>query len=137
MNLGALKLRLEHGDETNPEDKLYRFQRWVLRSWLIETMCHHAPGGLVRFIGETWSGTSRKKRPYVNQAVKERARQFAEQKAQEDFFDLMICGHIHMRDDHSFETGAKKSRYINLGTWLAQPATLEITKDTIQFIELT
>ncbi|MEQ1877386.1 MAG: UDP-2,3-diacylglucosamine diphosphatase [Bdellovibrionia bacterium] len=136
MDLGSRRIRLEHGDETNPEDKVYRFQRWTLRTKVIEYACFWAPSKFVRFVGETWSGKSRKKRPYVNQELKERVRRFVEERAREDFFDLLICGHTHMRDDHSFEIGNKKSRFINLGTWLAQPSTLEITGDTIQFIEL-
>ncbi len=136
MKLGSMRVRLEHGDQTNPEDRVYRFQRWTLRTWLIETMSFYAPGSLVRFIGENWSGTSRKKRPYVNQAVKERARKFAEDQANEEFFDIMVCGHTHMRDDHAFKVDNKNSRYINLGTWLLKPATLEITDQSVQFIEL-
>lgn len=136
MTLGNYRVRLEHGDETNPEDRLYRFQRWTLRTWLLEKMCFLAPSWFVRFIGETWSGQSRKKRPYVNQSLKDRVRRFVQEKSRERHFDLMICGHTHMRDDFEFEVNGKKSRFINLGTWLEKPSTLEVTNESIQFIEL-
>ncbi|HEX4923438.1 MAG TPA: UDP-2,3-diacylglucosamine diphosphatase [Bdellovibrionales bacterium] len=136
LELGDKTFRLAHGDETNPEDRVYRFQRWTLRTRFIEAVCFNLPSAAVNFVGERWSGHSRKKRPYVNEPVKQRARRFAEEKAAERPFDYMICGHTHMRDEHVFKSGGREARYINLGTWLVQPAALEITSDTIQFIDL-
>jgi UDP-2,3-diacylglucosamine hydrolase len=137
MRLGSQIFRLEHGDQTNPEDRVYRFQRWCLRTSIIEFLCFMAPGWLVNFIGETWSGRSRKKRPYVNEAVRERARRFAEEAALHQNFDLMICGHIHMKDDHRFRVQNRDVRYLNLGTWLVQPSVLEIADRHVSTIELS
>src|SRR5690606_18651388 len=111
---------------------------WTLRTRFIEYWCFKAPSALVNFIGETWSGKSRKKRPYVNEAVRERARRFAQEAAEKQKFDLMICGHIHMKDDFKFKTSkGQEVRYMNLGTWLVQPTVLEVSDEHIQTIELT
>jgi len=126
IQLGNCILRLEHGDLTNPDDLNYLRLRKFLRSKPMEWIIKNAPEKLVTFVGENWSQRSRKARPYVNEKVKLRARQYAIEAASQTPFDLMVCGHTHMQDEFRFEFNGRQHLYINLGTWLATPHCLAI-----------
>jgi UDP-2,3-diacylglucosamine hydrolase len=136
MELGPWRVRVEHGDETNPEDKNYRRLRWALRSPPLEFLAFRLPSQLLKLIGENWSEHSRKKKPYVNETIKQRARKFAVEKATEQDFDFMVSGHIHMKDEFQFSHSGRNVTYFNLGTWLSSPVTLELTEQKASFKEI-
>jgi UDP-2,3-diacylglucosamine hydrolase len=136
IDLGDLHLRLEHGDECNPDDKGYLRLRKTLRHPVLEFAIQKAPGGLVKFVGENWSQISRQSRPYVNEKVRLRARQYAIESLSKKEFDLIIFGHIHMRDEFKFEFNGRHYEYINLGSWLDKPTVYEITPFIRRFVEL-
>ncbi|MGE3973024.1 MAG: UDP-2,3-diacylglucosamine diphosphatase [Bdellovibrionales bacterium] len=133
----GLNLRVEHGDESNPDDLAYLRLRKFLRSIPMTLLAKNLRGSIVQTIGETWSGLSRKGGTYVNEKVKLRARQYAIEKVSERSFDLIIFGHIHMRDEFVFEFNGKQHKYVNLGTWLDKPCTYLVTPGEHKFIELT
>ncbi len=137
VHLGKLLLRLEHGDESNPDDKNYLRLRKTLRHPVTEFLAKKAPGKLIQVIGENWSRISRQLRPYVNEKVKLRARQYAIEALSKREFDLIIFGHIHMRDEFKFEFNGRNFEYINLGTWLEAPTAYELTPTQRGFISLS
>lgn len=136
FELGPLKVRVEHGDESNPEDKAYLRLRWFLRASFPKLIMSTAPGWLVSVVGNKWSNKSRNSRPYVNEAVKIRARKYAQEMAKLETFDYMIFGHTHMQDEFKFKNTAQEITYINLGSWLDEPKYLELNSETYRFHRL-
>lgn len=157
--LGPWRLRLEHGDQMDPEDKGYIFLRWFLRTGVMRFLGRHLPSFLVRRLGE-WM--SQKSRHYTSEiktvsemGAREKIRQHAELMAKQEFFDLLISGHLHVDDDYiwikEYELGGegrdqdisthqnKKTNYrrreirsINLGSWLTKPKALWLIGDKIE-----
>jgi len=41
-------------------------------------------------------------------------------------FDLIISGHMHVKDDFEFQINNNKVRSINLGSWFEEPQVLKI-----------
>ena len=88
--------------------------------------------------------------------AKEKIRRHAELVAMDEYFDLLISGHLHVEDDYiwvkEYELGGvgrdhrldlsktpkkdfrrREIRSINLGTWLVQPRVLWLIGDRIEF----
>jgi UDP-2,3-diacylglucosamine hydrolase len=134
-------LRLEHGDEMDPDDRGYRFLRWFLRTPPIRFLICHLPGALIVRIGERASATSRtyttetKTIADVDAVTKIRAHAMRAYAAKP--FDIIISGHVHIRDDHIFRDGTKKFRSINLGTWLDAPCYFKIDESGNRLFELS
>ena len=154
--LGSWRLRLEHGDQMDPEDKGYIFLRWLLRTPVMRWFGRHLPGFIVRRLGEWMSKKSRRYTSEVKvvspMGAREKIRAHAEKVSEEEFFDLIVSGHMHVDDDYIWvkevemglgSTGtslSKKTSYarreirsINLGTWLVQPKVLWLIGDKIEF----
>lgn len=141
LRIADRRLRLEHGDQMDPDDRGYHFLRWFLRTAVMRFLIYSLPGKLAAGIGERASATSRS---YTSQQ-KTIARDTAVQKIREHAakahavqpFDLMISGHVHVRDDHSFEAAAGLSRSVNLGTWLDAPCCFRLDAVSGELIELS
>lgn len=129
FELGGLKLRVEHGDQMDPEDRGYRFLRWFLRTPFMRGLGRHLPNRLVAWIGERASRASRDYTSNVKTTSDERARQklreHAERVHRHQPFDVLITGHTHVREDAQL-TPPTSARVINLGTWLREPLLLEL-----------
>lgn len=140
LDIGPLTLRLEHGDQMDPEDRGYRFLRWFLRTPPIRFLVCHLPGGLVAKIGERASAKSRTYTSTTKTMGRDRAiamiREHARRAHDNDAFDVIVSGHVHVRDD--FRAGTEEGAYrsINLGTWLDRPCCLRIEGKTIEWLEL-
>ena len=140
--LGPWKLRLEHGDQMDPDDRGYIFLRWFLRTPVMRWLGRKLPGFVVRRLGQ-WM--SKKSRHYTSEIktvspieARDKIRKHAEKVAELEYFDLIISGHLHVDDDFiwSVDAGKKRSREvrsINLGTWLVQPKVLWLINDKIEF----
>jgi UDP-2,3-diacylglucosamine hydrolase len=98
------------------------------------------PGGLLARIGRVASRTSRRYTSQHKTISDERARttvrDHAERAIHEEPFDLIITGHVHVRDEHEFEDYGRKVRSINLGSWADTPCTFRITDTRQEFIPL-
>lgn len=131
--IGNVKVRAEHGDQIDKEDRGYKFLRWFLRTRVMKTIAFALPGWIVRFIGER---ASQKSRGYTQvrtdiQRILKLLHEHAELQYQKRPFDFIITGHVHTRDDFAFtpssQSGLRKVRAINLGTWLEQPGYFELS----------
>jgi UDP-2,3-diacylglucosamine hydrolase len=138
--LGDMKVRVEHGDQLDPADRGYRFLRWLLRTPLIAYAGRRLPGSFLAQIGRAATRASRR---YTSQdkrlseeRIRETVRRHAEKVVQESPFDLMITGHMHVRDDYEFEYAGRTVRSVNLGSWWDSPCAFRITNSCQQFIEL-
>ena len=122
LTLNDTQLRLEHGDQMDPDDRGYRFLRWFLRTPPLKYLIENLPGNVAAWIGERASATSRRytsERKTISPGdAKAKIRAHAARAHQQTPFDLLIAGHVHIRDDYVDPGGF---RAINLGTWLEQP----------------
>ena len=140
FELGNLWVRVEHGDLLDPADRGYRFLRRLLRTPVIEYAGSRLPGSLLARIGRSASRTSRRYTSQHKTISDERARatvrSHAERAIHEEPFDLIITGHVHVRDEHEFEFNGRKVRSVNLGSWADSPCMFRITDTGQEFLEL-
>ena len=139
VEIGGMTVRLEHGDQMDPDDKGYLFLRWFLRTPPIRWLVCHLPGSVVAGIGDRASAKSRNytsntKSISADDAVA-KIRAHAEKAHAERRFDLLISGHVHVRDDWHSE--ARGFRSVNLGSWFDAPCYFKIDADGARFCELS
>ena len=140
FNLGSFKVRVEHGDFMNPEDKGYLLLRKTLRSIPVTAIAKNLPGPFVSWIGERASKASRHytshQKKMHDQEVCQFMHRYAEDKAQERFFDYMVSGHTHVRDLYSFNVEGEQVHSINLGSWFDDQQVLLIDEAGHRFVSL-
>jgi UDP-2,3-diacylglucosamine hydrolase len=138
--IGGKVVRVEHGDQMDPEDKGYLFLRWLLRTPVVRAAGRHLPNGVVRRLGQRASETSRDYTSHVKVASIEQSirniRTHAINASDEKPFDIFVSGHIHVREDSEQIVGKKKFRCINLGTWLKEPLVLDIQSGDCRLISV-
>lgn len=137
FEVSGLKIRCEHGDEINQNDKAYLRLRAFLRHPVMEWVAHSLPGGWLDAFGQRWSKHSRKRSSAERKAREERIRRMirihAEECWEQDRFDAIISGHMHVRDDWSFERQGRTVRAINLGSWFEPPQVLILKMGQFQW----
>ncbi|MES2962555.1 MAG: UDP-2,3-diacylglucosamine diphosphatase [Bdellovibrionota bacterium] len=137
FELAGRIVRVEHGDLINPDDKGYLFLRRFLRSRSMTTIALKLPSPLVRAIGEKASRASRDYTSTAKRLPEDRIRTLirthAEKVAREENFDMIVTGHVHVRDDHEFEIGTKKIRSVNLGSWFDEAKALVLDETGARF----
>ena len=140
MEFGARRLRLEHGDQMDPDDKGYRFLRWFLRTPPLRFLSYHLPGSFVAWLGDRASASSRAytsgtKVISASDAVA-KIRAHAARAYAVRPFDLLVSGHLHVRDDYQASPTEGGFRSINLGSWLDKPCYLRIDEQSVELCEL-
>ncbi len=140
FQIGDLKVRVEHGDLLDPTDRGYRFLRRLLRTNVIRSASRRLPGGLLAGIGKLASRTSRRyttqHKTISDEGARKNVRRHAERAVRETPFDLIITGHVHVRDDYAFEVAGHTVRSVNLGSWKESRCAFRITKAGQEFVEL-
>ncbi len=144
IELGPWRLRLEHGDQMDPDDRGYIFLRWLLRTPVLRFIAaNRFTEKYIVKLGERMSAASRdytSNRKTISEAVaRAKIRAHAEKIQTEckaaggKAFDFLIAGHVHVSDRFELPAGGAA---INLGSWLDQPKVLLLTESGAQFIEL-
>lgn len=122
IDLGEKKVRLEHGDLINHNDIKYLKYREFSRGLFMTVLVRLVPGQFWDWLGEKASQRSRKHsesyRVENEAALREMIRTYAQKLAVTNEFDLIVTGHMHVRDEFEFEHAQKKVMSVNLGTWL-------------------
>ncbi len=122
--LGSQKVRIEHGDLINEKDETYLKYRDLIRTPFMQRLAHAIPGRVFHAIGEYASKESRKKssvqRRQSESELRQMIRDYAERVYAEDAFDLIITGHMHIRDDWTFVREGRTVRSVNLGSWFSE-----------------
>ncbi len=140
FKIGNLTVRLEHGDFINPDDTAYLKYRAFIRQPHIEIFGHLLPSFFWKYVGEKLSHKSRRRTAsyakYNQEKVQTLIRAYSHTAYQEKPFDLIITGHMHIRDEYSFQAGKQKVTSINLGTWLEKPCALKLENDVFEMIDL-
>lgn len=141
MELHGIRVRIEHGDLFNPDDRGYLFLRSFLRSRPLRATSILAPGGLVTAIADWGTQASHKRtsregrRPEVVEDIKRRTREYVRKCASEHEFDLMVMGHTHVREDYEIMVNGRSVRFINLGSWFEPTPQVFILEDGQQGYE--
>jgi UDP-2,3-diacylglucosamine hydrolase len=52
-------------------------------------------------------------------------------------FDLIITGHMHIRDDWTFEANGRRVRSVNLGSWFDEPLVFHLTDTTSEWVSVS
>jgi UDP-2,3-diacylglucosamine hydrolase len=140
VRLGETAVRLEHGDQMDPDDRGYRFLRWFLRTLPVRFLVCRLPGSLIRRIGDRASATSR---TYTSSAKSiepvtaiDKIHVHARKAFAEEPFGLIVTGHVHVRDDSRIVTETGAFRSVNLGSWLDAPCYFKIDEGEGRFYEL-
>jgi UDP-2,3-diacylglucosamine hydrolase len=140
FHLGGLRVRVEHGDLLDPEDRGYRFLRRLLRSPVVAYTGSRLPGWLLARVGGLASRTSRGYTSRFKTISEEHARatvrKHAHTAACQEPFDLIVTGHVHIRDDYVFEHEGRPVRSVNLGSWAKTPCVFRITGERQEFVDL-
>ncbi len=140
FKIGKLTVRLEHGDFINSEDVNYLKYREFIRRPYIEFFGHFLPGFFWKAVGEKLSHKSRRRTAAYaienTEKIQTLIRSYAHVAYDEKPFDLIVTGHMHIRDLYTFDADGKKITSINLGTWLEKPTALKIENDLLETVDL-
>ena len=132
------RVRCEHGDLMNPEDKNYLRLRHFLRRPFVRRGIFALPGTFVGAVAEGWSATSRKRTskssPERTERIRKMMHTYAIKEAAGRSFDYLITGHTHTRDE--FVIPGSAAIFLNLGTWLEKPQVLELDSRSHRFIDV-
>jgi len=138
-------VRVEHGDQMDPDDKGYLFLRWFLRTPFMEFVAPRLPDAAVVRIGERASSMSREytstRKAATQEAIFDKIRAHVRKAYAERPFDLFVSGHVHVLFDETIEVAADSSgdprtvRAVNLGTWLEKPTVFSMSANNMKFID--
>lgn len=138
FSLGPWKVRVEHGDEMNPEDRGYLWLRWFLRICWVRAFIQCLPGALVHFIGNGASAISEKNHEPWSPQLKEKIIGFTRAHGRKfgvtDQVDWVISGHTHVQDFFKFQENGRTWRSVNLGSWHKGPVYFCLDERTGQFL---
>jgi UDP-2,3-diacylglucosamine hydrolase len=138
--LGSMLVRIEHGDLINPNDEAYLKYRGFIRRPFMEKVAQWIPARIMFEIGDFASRQSRKKssvrRRDSEAELCQMIRDYAVRVYEKEPFDLLITGHMHIRDDWSFERDGKKIRSVNLGSWFEEPLVFHLEEGKSEWVSV-
>lgn len=138
FQIANYKVRIEHGDFINTQDKAYHRYRATVRKPWMEFLAHTIPSQIWKPVGEHLSSQSRHKSSSYGRnnadQLRQMIRDYAKKVHRKDDFDLLVTGHMHIEDDYTFKTNTGTARSINLGTWLDKPKVLRIDQTQIKML---
>ncbi len=138
FELDGLRLRVEHGDQMDPNDKGYHFLRWLWRTPPVTWLAYHLPSWMISGLGHWLSRRSREYTSSVKTIDETRARKIirehAKQVMPDDHVQVLVAGHVHLKEDHTFVEQGISYRVFNLGSWFDDPAALVIEGGQPQWV---
>lgn len=141
FDVGEFKVRIEHGDLMNLEDKAYQRLRKFVRLSPLEFLAYKVPGSLWNEFGVRASQISRhfsgKLREDKQEFLRNLIRDHAQKSFQERAFDFIVTGHMHVRDEFQFQVGDRKVKSFNLGSWFDQARVLHLGSQGPEWVSLT
>jgi UDP-2,3-diacylglucosamine hydrolase len=137
FSLGKWTVRVEHGDLMNQNDSAYIRYRDFVRRPHMELLAYRVSGYFWDWLGARASKKSRKHsgrhRVSREAELREIIRSHGERCFQEQPFDYIISGHMHILDEYTFKNVDKKVISINLGSWFEEPKILQLTESGHQW----
>jgi UDP-2,3-diacylglucosamine hydrolase len=141
FELSGRQLRIEHGDQMDPDDTGYRFLRWFLRTPPVRWLICNLPDRVVVRIGEKASVSSREYTTHTKSIAPDHAvmkiRAHAARAYSDRPFDLILSGHVHVRDDYRIDVAEQTFRSVNLGSWMDAPCYFKLDDNEERFYELS
>jgi len=138
--IAGMDVRVEHGDQMDPEDRGYLFLRWLLRTGFMRGLGRILPHTVIRWIGERSSRMSREyttNRPSADdQSVRAKIHRHADRVYAQKPFQLFVSGHVHVLEDSVREVAGLSYRCIGLGTWLKEPHVLDVVDGAVSLRNL-
>lgn len=145
IDLAGWRVRIEHGDQMNPEDRGYLRLRAFLRTPFMAWAAYALPGAVTETIGRSMSRASRKWTSSVvmyrdEVQIRKMVLDHTQRVWQDEEFDVLISGHVHVRIDEqihvtsSEKPSGKSVRVINLGCWPGADRRSRI--EDVQVLEL-
>jgi UDP-2,3-diacylglucosamine hydrolase len=125
LSLGGARLHLSHGDQFCIEDRSYVWARRVFRSSIIDWIARRLPAAVGIWLAESYRAISKRKsakrgrQGYANRFHTVRAG--IERHLARAPHDVLICGHIHFRQDAPLEVAGRTHRVITTGAWEEGP----------------
>jgi UDP-2,3-diacylglucosamine hydrolase len=136
LEVGPFNIRIEHGDMINHQDLAYQRLRSTLRHPIVERILKSIPAQALQEIGSTVSQISRRfsteKRQRDQNRLRQMIRDYAVAEYKKKAFDIVISGHMHIRDDFEFEIEGQSSRSVNLGSWFDGNFVFHLYSDSTQ-----
>lgn len=134
--LDGLRVRVEHGDQMDPDDRGYLFLRWLLRTPLLVLLGRCLPDFAVDWIGQRASSKSREYTTHVksatDEAVREKMKTHALNVYKQKPYDIFISGHVHVPADIPLDG----IRCLNMGTWLKEPMAVLLEDGRVNLMKL-
>ncbi len=141
--VAGLRLRAEHGDLMNLNDREYIYWRSFLRSMPMKFIAPRLRSDWVTSIGEWLSKKSRENTTKHKVISPERAKKIIHDHAvkcyMQEKLDLHISGHVHVTEDvYLTPQGPHRPgiRVVNLGSWFDDPKVFYLSKEKSGFIHL-
>lgn len=139
--INGLKIRVEHGDLINLNDKTYLRYRSIIRNPWIKPLKDVIPGKFWDEVGNYAARKSRKRssvyRTRNEDHLKDMIRMHALRVYDEHPYDAIISGHMHVYDDYEFRVGNRTARSINLGSWYGpEVKVLKLTDHAFEWITI-
>lgn len=130
FQLWGKSLRLEHGDQMDPDDKNYIYLRWFLRTGFMKLAVRLMPEIFFTNVGEKASVKSRQHNTSYRtdsneQIIIGKIKTHVEKLLREKKYDYFLAGHVHVIMDQMIQN----CRVFNSGTWLNKPCFLRWEKD--------
>jgi UDP-2,3-diacylglucosamine hydrolase len=136
FDFGPWRVRVEHGDQMNPDDRGYLILRQILRSRPLTWFAKNLPGESIQLVGDRMSRTSRKwtssnSMVRDEESIRKMIRSHAARAYEEEPFDFLISGHVHVRDDFTWNPReSEEARSLNLGSWLGPGPAFALMLDS-------
>lgn len=140
IQIGSKKIRIEHGDLIDQDDHGYLFLRRVLRNSWVRSVALNLPSGVVDPLGKYFSRLSRSQTTRVGHewedTIREKLRSYARRLREQQEFDFIVSGHLHIQDEYRFSRDKKDCWSINTGSWFSRPTYYLISDISHRFVEL-
>lgn len=141
VELDGLLVRLEHGDLINPADEKYLRYREFIRQPMMEAVAQFLPGRGFHAIANYASRKSRKRSHQVREERTEDLRQMIRAYAQKIHasapFDVIVTGHMHVKDEFEFSVENRRVQSFNLGSWFEKPVALHMLCGEFKWVTLS